>query len=538
MLSCLARGNEPRYLNHITEENPDGCRTKKRTRRLEATGSLRALDKTLPETVPRRLALANFPSVQLLAEPSNPEGLGSNQPGAGAPDEAYSAEASWARLAAMAAEAEADEAFLGLADEEGQAEVEAPAPGLPLGSGAPGAEPPSAGAAGASGRAEGPILDTLWNLAESGVVAAENATLALPGFGQVPAVCDLFNTCWANPEGPVKTRLEQWHAWYVRTWQWADECLSAHLAGVPKRLRGFIRRRARAVPECGKVWEVPTCNKCGHELTARAFQKFGCGAQGCSVCDRDKARAWQGALAQFAETHPILRVKGEVSRDYCMHVFGPPIRPWFSVRRFREDMNDYQAEARAVWHECRVGADDAGSVAFAEVGPRGGLHGHMLSYGAWTKSVHIRSAATDVLVQRGRLEPGKTAWTRDVPVYDKNAPGHRPKGAKSLGNAIREVAKYPFKASTTTGRLREFVHPLLVVLAEIALCDRPRVQGYGSMSGIKALYEKKRNEEKKSREKNDFGACPVCGANDWTTRTQSKQTFWIPGGRRSRPKRE
>jgi hypothetical protein len=134
-----------------------------------------------------------------------------------------------------------------------------------------------------------------------------------------------------------------------------------------------------------------------------------------------------------------------------------------------------------------------------DLGILGNVHAHALRYGARHHSEDIRAAA------------GGT-WTKDIKVRPEVRKGKMETNDEAMKHAVCEVLKYICKTSTNPGT-RGFIHPMLAVLFELATgpdasgdCVRMR-EGYGSMKGIIAALDKKKDEDEDETE----GKCPKCG---------------------------
>jgi hypothetical protein len=126
---------------------------------------------------------------------------------------------------------------------------------------------------------------------------------------------------------------------------------------------------------------------------------------------------------------------------------------------------------------------------------------------------------------------GDVVWTRDEVVKERG----------STEGAIVETIKYLTKGTTkATEHRSEFTHPLLVVLAELALFERNQVATYGSMRGLKKKADDAERAAQAEADAEDLTSkqqaiarckpCAKCGAKIVDLVDVQKFAPWIPDG--------
>jgi len=318
---------------------------------------------------------------------------------------------------------------------------------------------------------------------------------------------------------------------------WRSLALWLKVNGWDERDVAFCERRAREVPLCGDWYMTARC-ECGYEDDRHAQHIDGCDSRMCPRCAKRLSRQLRWAGFAFVKSHPVLRVKGKVSRGYFLHTTTEKKPEVLTVEGLRESVRRVKRASAAKWKKVarfnprkkdgRYGkypgrALDAGMVSRIELGPHGNIHAHELRYGAFHRSEDLRQAAGG-------------CWTRDTQVRQDE---HGARGG------VVEALKYVTKASVKPGR-REFTHPALAVLFEFATRSKRLVEGYGTMRGMVTKAENAALEENQgvvqdAQERlHNLGACPCCGRMDaWSWERVKRGRDWFPPPRaRAGPSRK
>jgi len=333
-----------------------------------------------------------------------------------------------------------------------------------------------------------------------------------------------LDACYVPPAGPWVGTLGQYIDALATTWRSVVTWMEAH--GADPRDLAFAERRAREVPNCGDTWKVPVC-ECGHEDDAHAVLIEGCDSRTCPRCARLKSQHYRKAGFAFVQAHPVARVKGKVSRGYFLTTLTEPKPEIVSLASLTEQVGAVKKAGRDVHR--KVGrflprkkdgcfgqypgkCSDAGQVVAVECGPRANIHAHVLRYGAYHWSEDVREAAGG-------------HWTHDTKIRQDE------RGARG---GVVEALKYATKSSTRPGR-REFLHPALAVLFELATRGRRLIEGYGTMRGLVKQADDAQLEERQGVIKDEaerlheLAPCPCCGkAHGWTFRNVSRPRTWVP----------
>jgi hypothetical protein len=422
---------------------------------------------------------------------------------------------------------------------------------------------------------KGPILDTLTGTNRSGLLGAQGQRL----FPVVPGQASFDGTLVAPrvegpqnapdaPEAPRDTLTaplplpEPWHdgqqlrldAAYVPPagpWRgtlgeyvealaatWASVVAWMQANGADPRDLAFAQRRAREVPNCGDTWQAPV-GECGYVDDAKAILIEGCDSRTCPRCARIKAQHYRKAGFAFVKAHPVERKKGKVSRGFFLTTLTEPKPDVLSLAGFVDQVGAVKKAGSAVHRKVgrflprqRDGAfgaypgkcADAGQIVAVECGPLGNVHAHVWRYGAWHYSEDVREAAGG-------------HWTHDTKV--------RPDEKGARGSVV-EALKYAVKSSTKPGR-REFLHPAVAVLFELATRGRRLIEGYGTMRGLVKQAEDADIEERQGVMMDDAeriaalatAPCPHCGkVHGWTFQNITRPRTWVPSSwdrRRAQP---
>lgn len=313
---------------------------------------------------------------------------------------------------------------------------------------------------------------------------------------------------------------------------WASVAAWSRSHGQDPRLVTFMERRAREVPVCGETWKVPVCT-CGHHEDTRAVLIEGCDSRTCPRCAKLRANAYRRAGFSYVQAHPVKRVKGRVSRGYFLTTLTEEKPPTLTVDGLAASVRNVKHKGRDVYRQVTRflprkqngtfgkypgKCDDAGQVVGVEVGPSGNVHAHVLRYGAYHYSADVRAAAGDT-------------WTKDTKVRQDE---HGARGG------VVEALKYATKSSTKPGR-REYTHPALAVLFEVATYRMRLVEGYGTMRGLirqgdDAYMEQRQGVVKDEAERTaELAPCPCCGRHDWHWENVSKPHGWTQPARPKPP---
>lgn len=347
----------------------------------------------------------------------------------------------------------------------------------------------------------------------------------LPPPSVPPAVVNLLDAGWANPEftrrpwtkgrskgeATVGMTLVAFMAALGAYWGWVARCLNVY--PITEKLRSFVRKRVLRVETCGRKWRTPRCRKCGHKLGPKSRLVEACDSMTCPFCGRRKSQRRRFKLRAWVDAHEAKRVKGKLSRDFYLVTWTTPKRPWLSLRRLREDATLAYKACKKSWDKvlCHLPrrngqkgypgkCKDAGMVAFLEVGAGGMVHVTALYYGAFHRVEDLR-----VVFQAA--VPGATN-------FEIKPVGRGPERKRFLSKAVNEACKYVCKGTVGgrgeleggASRRHEYTHPLLCVLAELALCERNRVRMYGTAVGVFGDEDEDEDEDQGLPRE-----CPCCG---------------------------
>lgn len=317
-----------------------------------------------------------------------------------------------------------------------------------------------------------------------------------------------LDVAYVPPAGASRFFLDDYQAALAATWASLVAWMEAHRWDA-KEL-AFARRRAREVLVCGDTWRVFE-HECGYLDETHAVLIEGCDSRGCPRCAKAAATKYRMAGYHYVKTHPVARVKGRVSRGYFLTTLTEPKPEFLTLDGLSKSIANVKRKGSNAWKKvCRFNprradgvpgkypgkCSDAGMVCRVEVGPHGNVHAHVLRYGAYHRSEDVRWATGG-------------DWTHDTRVRQDE------RGARG---GVNEVLKYVMKGSTKPGR-REFVHPSLAVLVELAAHRRRLVEGYGTMRGLVHQAEEAYLEERQGvmRDEGERLAerqlvpCPCCG---------------------------
>jgi hypothetical protein len=351
----------------------------------------------------------------------------------------------------------------------------------------------------------------------------------LPGVGDVLADgLDLYRVMVLRPHDTYRLAQGEYRSWLAETYRHAARW-ARRMLGPGHGLTAFLASRAEAVEDCGKAWVVQQCGHCGHEEGRKAYVLNACDSSGCPICGRSKAQPWRAAAFKHVEEHPARRRKGQVSRVYFSDTYTIPVPEKISISTLKAQLGRVRKGVKNVWNKVarflprpedgEYGhypgrCEEAGMLMGIEVGPSGNLHAHVLRYGARHEYDDLRKAYRDKL-------PDATDMNFDL---------IKGNGAE-LAGGIAEVLKYAVQSSSK--HEGEFTHPLVVVLADIALYKRRRIECYGSMKGMKKKAEELLRKEKAEQEIEGTVVaepCSKCGRNEWSKVTVIKPAYWVPVG--------
>lgn len=337
-----------------------------------------------------------------------------------------------------------------------------------------------------------------------------------------------LDAAYIPPAGTVRMTLGEYQDALTATW--ASVATWMRLHHWDARDIAYAERRAREVAVCGDTYRVPVC-ECGHHDERHVVLIDGCGSRMCPRCAKIAAKKYRHAGFKYVEAHPVKRVKGKVSRGYALTTLTetkPNVitldglatsaaklkkkgtRAWQKVLRFLPRKADGQPGKYP--GKC----EDAGMLCRVELGPHGNVHAHVLRFGAYHRSEDIRWATGD-------------EWTHDTSIRQDE------RGARG---GVVEALKYVTKGSTKPGR-REFTHPALAVLFELALRGKRLVEGYGTMRGLVRQAEEAVLEERQgvisdaADRLRELGACPCCGRTDaweWQNVSNPRKRATAPPG--------
>lgn len=347
------------------------------------------------------------------------------------------------------------------------------------------------------------------------------APRGLPLQGEAPAgLVDLLDpaTCWERPTGPVTVTFDEWMRWSAECWEWAAACLEEHDA--KQSLIEFAHRRGEKIRQCCREWQVLTCE---HDHRVQWRPQDPCGSEGCPHCAVRKRRHWARAVEHYVKVNPP-----KAWMNYFAHTFTMPTSDHVSAAQFQ---SDFKMLTKAVRQVCDKVFTDGGVVVRFEIGFHGHPHGHALRHGGFAKTETIRSVYNRWIPGARHLD--EALWRAS----DKSPQ----QGKRRVIDQARYMAKGATKAIPRSGfrndsqsgdfdeDKHEFVHPLVVVLWELALHKRNRIRCYGSMVGLQKEARRARNEadlehiyserdvdELNQRVRHGPKECPKCG----------RRTYW------------
>lgn len=359
--------------------------------------------------------------------------------------------------------------------------------------------------------------------------------LPLPGLFTVPPQVDLFEQRWEKPAkgaaGEVEATYEDRTEWQRKMWGWARDSARDHNS------KSYAHRRAEQVGTCGKEWVTErTCTDCGGVDESVVHPMDTCNSRGCLICAPARSKIIKKNLAAYREKHKPQRTHGahnKVSRNYFFHTITIPVPPDVSLPGFRTMFSTAKKALKVLFGKDRKGhmglltllprrpgeeqtdaaCPDWGGFASIEVGPHGNLHIHVLRYGAFHRSEDIRAALAHLGIK----------WTFDKCI----------RTGKDFTGAVAEVAKYMTKGSTKPGRTRS-THPLVSVLAELALAGCKLYRTFGNMSG---LTEVDATIDEMQAEEDRRWSCPHCGGTHGEDVITHFDKPCIPPGWRRKRKR-
>lgn len=327
---------------------------------------------------------------------------------------------------------------------------------------------------------------------------------ALPDPSDPPEVIDLLDpdVVWEDPHDTVEMEESAFKLALASYYAWAANCLSRYPGwqrpgrepfALPPTLLKTLKYRSAIAAECRSMEAAYECLGCG-QLHRSGYPKTKCGSLLCPACGPVLARPWVYAPGWLARTNP----PGSYSYITCVLSFPKTIG--LSVPRLRFDLTRLHRALDWIWEKAwrapalgssRLGPGLLGTV---EVSETGRLHLHVVRRGLFVPDAELERllvAREDGLASSAVAS--RSAW-HEGEGGPENIDQHQQYVAK--GSKFEDVGE-------TAGK---YLHPLVVVLTEIALYRQRRRLLKGSMTSMMTSYEKTRAAETRAV-KNGLCSC-------------------------------
>lgn len=325
-------------------------------------------------------------------------------------------------------------------------------------------------------------------------------------------ILDLFrqDSVWEDPESTVLMTEDAYKRALAVNYRWALVCVKQFPSTgnepfpVPKTLPEMLFNRATTTEACRTREATSECGNCGG-VHGIGWPQTKCGSMLCPACAPVLGRIWTRSIDTWVKKHPPR--PGPPAMFHSSATISPPKISGLSVLRLRFDRHRILRSLDVLWQRrfkkagLSVGTEHGpGLLAMVECSKRGAVHLHLWRYGAYVDdrdAVDVLRAYEDPSLGANSVQ-SRVGWSHEH--GDENAAAQH-QGYAEKGSKQEDVGD-------DAGR---YMHPLLVVLAEIAFFRQRRHIAKGSMRAARSDLERTEAALAKS---SGHDLCMSCGSGN------------------------